>query len=443
MLRRTALAGALTPFFGRAAQRPPNILVLMPDQWRGMDLGTQPGAQVRTPNLDRLAAGGIQFDSAVANSPVCTPARAVLLTGKYSHQVEMAVNDVAIDSRHNTMAKVLRGRGYFTGLVGKWHLQGGPRMPGFVPPGERRMGFEFWAANICNHNYVQQTYFRDDPTPIAMPGYEVPYWTDLALEFVDKAKQSRRPYYLAVHYGPPHDPYLWPPGFEKKYDPAKIDLRKNWTGGARLGSREHIAAYYAAIEHLDEQMGRILSRVDDNTIVLFLSDHGDMLGSHGTMLKRKPWEESARVPMIFSWRGGLKGGWRTKTPISHIDVVPTLLGLAGASVPADMPGHNFAGYLRTRQGPSPSLAMLMSHTKTEGDEFAPWRGLRTERYKYARFKDKPWVLYDLAADPFEQNNLIGMKVMNSMMREFDREIEQWMEKTADRWDEQVDVLLRK
>jgi arylsulfatase A-like enzyme len=414
----------------------------MPDQWRGMDLGAQPGAQVRTPNLDRLAASGIQFDSAVANAPVCTPARACLLTGKYPHQVDMAVNDLPIDSGHNTIAKILAREGYFTGLIGKWHLQGGPRMPGFVPPGERRMGFEFWAANICNHSYLKQTYFRDDPTPIPMPGYEVPYWTDLALAFLDRAETARRPYFLCVHYGPPHDPYLFPPGFESRYDPAAITLRPNWKPGARLGSREHIAAYYAAIEHLDEQMGRLLRRAGSNTVVVFLSDHGDMLGSQGTSLKRKPWEESARIPLIFSWPGGLKGGWRTDTPISHIDLVPTLLGLAGLTPPSDMPGHNFAPFLRTRRGKTLTHSMLMSHSKTEDRQFDPWRGLRTPRYKYARFRDRPWVLYDMAADPYELHNLATSPSHAKLRAGFDRDIDAWIAATNDRWDEQVDVLLR-
>ena len=414
----------------------------MPDQWRGMDLGCAGNRQVSTPNIDALAARGVQFDSAVANTPVCCAARASLLTGRYAHQVNVAVNDLPLASEENGIAKMLARQGYYTGLIGKWHLEGGKRMPGFVEPGPRRQGFEFWAANICSHNYFEQTYFRDTPEPIAMKRYETFEWTELALEFLGKAKQRKQPYFLCVHYGPPHDPYNpMPPGFDKRHTPESIELRTNWkTGAKRFGEREDIAGYYAAIDCLDAEIGRLLKRADENTIVLFLSDHGDMLGSHGTFLKRKPWEESARVPMIFSWKnGGVTGGWRTSAPISHIDLVPTLLGLCGVKQTPAMPGNDLTQFLKTRGGRAPQHSMLMSHGKTEMEEWGPWRGLRTRKWKYARFKDKPWMLYDLEADPFEMTNLAARREHAALRAQFDREIETWMEKTADRWDEQVDA----
>ncbi|MDX2180626.1 MAG: sulfatase [Bryobacteraceae bacterium] len=428
---------------------PPNILFVMPDQWRGMDLGSQ-GAQVRTPNLDRLAARGVQFDNAVANTPVCSPARASLLTGQYAHSVDMAVNDLPLDDRHPTIAKILAKAGYYTGFVGKWHLHGGPRMPGYVPP-ERRQGYEFWAASICNHSYFEQVYFRDSPEPIRMPGYESYGWTELAIEFIEKAKLRRQPWFLSLQQGPPHDPYLWPPGFEKSYDPAAIAMRPNWSGGAKIagagtiGTRQHIAAYYAAIEALDREVGKLLEKIDSNTLVLFLSDHGDMLGSQNTALKRKPWEESCRVPLIFSGPG-IPQGWRTPQPISHIDLVPTMLGFAGQKPTPEMPGCDFSNFIRTRGRSKPKdlpkHSMLMSHSMTEARQFDPWRGLRTTRWKYARFENKPWVLYDLAADPFERTNLIGEARHAKLMAGFDREIETWQRHFNDSWAEQVDWRLR-
>src|SRR5689334_8307225 len=116
-------------------ERPPNILFIMPDQWRGMDMGCAGNDQVRTPNIDRLAAEGVQFKAAAANCPLCTPARSILLTGKYAHTTGTAVNDVPLRTSEETIANILARRGYYTGFVGKWHLQGGRREPGFVPPG--------------------------------------------------------------------------------------------------------------------------------------------------------------------------------------------------------------------------------------------------------------------------------------------------------------------
>lgn len=434
-----------------AAHRPPNILFVMPDQWRGMDLGFLGGSPVRTPYLDRLASQGVVFTSAVANTPVCTAARATLLTGQYAHSVGMAVNDLPLDTDANTIAKMLAKAGYYTGLIGKWHLEGGPRLPGYVAP-RRRQGFEFWAASICNHDYFRQVYFRDDPSPIRMPEYETYGWTKLAFEFLDIAAQRKQPWFLCLHQGPPHDPYLLPPGFEKAYDPKAIPMRPNWREGAvaangrPTGTREQIAAYYAAIECLDQEIGKVIARAGmANTVVLFLSDHGDMLGSHGMALKRKPWEESCLVPMIFAG-AGIPGGRRTAQPISHIDVVPTLLGLAGLTKTAEMPGFDFSGFLRSSgaQAPAgaPRRSMLASYGRTEARQFAPWRGLRTPKWKYARFEDRPWVLYDLERDPFEQRNLAEDANFEQVRAGFDREIAAWQREFSDDWTEQVDWPLR-
>src|SRR5213593_4513038 len=117
------------------AAAPPNILLIMPDQWRGMDLGSMGNTQVLTSNLDRLAREGVQFRNAIANTPVCTPARGMLLTGKYPHSCGVPVNDIALPAGEETIAKILAGRGYYTGFIGKWYLEGGKLDPGFVPSG--------------------------------------------------------------------------------------------------------------------------------------------------------------------------------------------------------------------------------------------------------------------------------------------------------------------
>ena len=434
-VRRREFLGSLA---AAGAAPPPNILFLMPDQWRGMDLGCAGNPQVRTPNLDRLAAEGVQFSNAVANCPVCTPARSILITGKYPHATGTAVNDVPLPDHETTIAEILAARGYYTGFIGKWHLEGGKRLPGFVPPGPRRQGFQFWAANICSHAYFNQQYFRDDPAPIRMTGYEAFTWTNLAIEFLEKA---RKPFCLYVEYGPPHDPYLEPPGFEKLYDPEKIQLRKNWKPGAqRFGTAKDIAGYYAAIACLDQEIGRLLARLDqlglrDNTIVLFTSDHGDMLGSQGTFLKRKPWEESVRVPGILRWPAGLRAGRKSDAPFSHVDVVPTLLGLCGGRSPVTMHGYDYSAYLQGRSTRTPEFAHLMIYTKTEANEYPPWRGLRSRKYKYARTRKQPWVLYDLENDPYELNNLVGDRKITAR---FDREIDNVMRRTRDSWEELQD-----
>ncbi|MCC6345329.1 MAG: sulfatase [Bryobacterales bacterium] len=445
MISRREFALGMAPAVVRGAAGPPNILFLMPDQWRGMDLGCAGNRQVRTPNLDRLASEGLRFTNATANCPVCTPARGILLTGRAPHENGTPVNDVPLKKDQPTIAKVLRKAGYYTGFVGKWHLHGGPRLPGFVPP-EERQGFEYWAANICSHNYFHSQYFRDDPTPIPIAGYDSTAWTDLSIEFLEKAKQ-RQPFCLYAQHTPPHDPYLAPPGHERDYRPEEIRLRKNWRAGAkRNGTSKDIAGYYAAINFLDSEMGRILRRLDElgmreNTIVYFLSDHGDMLGSHGTFLKRKPWEESTHVPGIMRWPGVIRAGRRSGALFSHLDAVPTLLGLCGVEIPETMEGFNFARHIRDGDKTGlPESTPLMIYTKTERNEWDCWRGLRTKRYKYARFQDRPWVLHDLEKDPFELRNLIDSAEHRKLMAGFDREIETRMDRVGDSWKELEDWL---
>lgn len=429
-----------------AAATPPNILFLMPDQWRGCDLGSMGNTQVRTPHLDRMAREGVQFTNAMANEPVCCAARAVLLTGKYPHAAGVAANDVPLPEDQTTIAQVLAKRDYATGFIGKWHLQGGQRLPGFVPPGARRFGFDYWAANICDHRCYDTHYFRDDPKPIPVRGYDTFAFTDCAMDFMTQAKRRQQPFCLYWQPTPPHNPYKIPPGFEGKYKASNVKLRPNWKAGAKqLGTAEDIANYYAAIECLDGEVGRLLAKVEelglrDNTIVYFLSDHGDMLGSHGTFLKRKPWEESVRVPSIFRWPGRMKAGTRLSQPFSHVDVVPTLLGLASAAGSDAMQGFDYSPVLLGRKTRTPEMAFIGNHTQTEAEEFPPWRGVRTERYKYARFRDKRWVLYDLKTDPYELTNLAAQPKFEKLMSRFDKAIDGHMDRTKDDWEELKDDL---
>jgi arylsulfatase A-like enzyme len=421
---------------------PPNILFIMPDQWRGMDLGCMGNSQVRTPNIDRLASQGINFTNAVANCPLCTPARAILQTGRYPHENGMQVNDVPLPLNERGLGTILHERNYLTGFVGKWHLHGGVRMPGFVPPGPRRHGFDFWAANICNHDYFNQQYFRNNPTPIHMQTYEVPAWTDLAIEFLEKAQSGTQPFCLYVDYGPPHDPYQVPPGYEGLYHPAGIQLRPNWQPGAPVfGLAPDIVGYYSAIACLDTQIGRLLARLNDlglaqNTIVVFTSDHGDMLGSHGTYSKRKPWEESVRVPAIMRMPEVIPAGVTSDAPFSHVDMVPTLLGLSGMRPEPQMQGFDYSSYLRGQSSTTPTFAHLMMYSQTEGGEFPPWRGIRSRKLKYARFQNKPWMLYDLEHDPYEMNNLLKSQ---SAPPELEHHVNWLMTTTRDSWTELHDA----
>ena len=395
--------------------------------------------QARTPHIDRLASEGVIMDNTFANTPVCCPARSILLTGQYCHRNGMVANDLRLRESSVSFAKELKKAGYRTGFVGKWHLDGGKRLPGFVPPGERRQGFDFWVANQCSHMHFRNTVFRDTPDPIVLDKFETDGYADFAVEFLKSARTGGQPFYLTVQWGPPHDPYKAPEEYSSKYDPAKLKMRPNYQQNDRTPNPKLLAEYYAMVTAIDDAVGRILKTVDDlglreNTIILYASDHGDMLGSQGERLKRKPWEESIKVPGIFRWPGKIKPGTRSNQFFTHVDFAPTLLGMAGLTPPKEMQGANLAAPVLSGKRSGPDSAFFQIFGPFSGDGTTDgWRGVRTDRYMYARYKDKPWVLYDVEKDPFQLKNLAGEASARSLQTEMDRKLAQWMERTGDNW----------
>ncbi|MFN0122572.1 MAG: sulfatase [Blastocatellia bacterium] len=423
----------------RAAKQRPNILFIFPDQLRAQALGCMGNPDVRTPHIDRLAAEGVLFRQTFANTPVCCPARANILTGKYAHKNGMVANDLRLRESETTLAELLRDAGYRTGFIGKWHLDGGPREPGFVPPGPRRQGFDFWAAHECSHRHFDNHYFRDDPAPIKLGKYEAEGWTDIAVDFLRAQATQTQPFMLMIQMGPPHDPYKAPPQYEAMYDAAKLQMRPNWVEGTRMGSRQDIASYYAQITAVDDQVGRLLNtlrelKLDDNTIVVFTSDHGDMLGSQGQRLKRKPWEESIRVPGIVRYPGHVEPGRKTNAMLTHVDLAPTLLTLAGVKAPRGMQGADLAPLILGRTQKGPDAAYFQIFGPYEGDATSHgWRGVRTSRYMYARSQQQAWVLYDLEQDPYQMKNLAADPAAASLRADMERRLNTWMRRTDDSW----------
>jgi arylsulfatase A-like enzyme len=432
MRRREFLALAAAP-----RPRRPNVLLLLPDQLRPQALGCMGNRDARTPHFDRLAREGLLLRNTFANSPVCCPARAILMTGQYCHVNGMVANDLRLRESRVTIAEILQGQGYRTGFIGKWHLDGGPRLPGYVPPGPRRQGFEFWAANECSHSHFKTQYFRDSPEPIPVDRFEPEAWTDEALAFLRQSSRERRPFFLCVFMGPPHDPYRAPDQYTRLFDPEKLEMRPNWKPAEGLPGRKEIAAYYAATTAVDEQVGRILASLDElgmaeDTIVLVSSDHGDMLGSHGQRLKRKPWEESIRVPGILRYPRRVKPGRSEEALFSHIDFAPTLLALCGVRARKTMQGANLADLVVGASRRAPDSVFFQIFGPYAGDRTEDgWRGVRTARYMYARYRSRPWVLYDLEKDPYQMNNLVDDAALRGQMEE---RLARWMRQTGDSWD---------
>ncbi|MCY3834140.1 MAG: sulfatase [Chloroflexi bacterium] len=429
----------------------PNVVCLLTDQWRLQALGYAGNTQVQTPNIDRLAGESLNFVHAVSGYSVCCPWRASFLTGQYPLTHGVIVNDVPmwrVGSRGHRPADTatltgnpvglgdaFKGAGYRTGYIGKWHVDGRGRRS-FIPP-ERRLGFDYFKALECSHEYNQSAYYdNDDQTIRFWDGYDVFAQTADAQDFIVGASRRdarcAKPFLLVLSWGPPHNPYeTAPPEYRELYNPPEIELRPNVPPAMADQAREWLAGYYAHCTAIDKSVGDIVDVLDkrglaDNTVLVFASDHGDMLGSQGEVRKQKPWEESIRVPFLLRYPAKFGREAREVAPFLNAhDIMPTLLGLCGLPIPDGVDGRDLSASVARRvpwtqtrrhcQVPdgradagSPGALLACFHPFGEwsrplgGREY---RGLRTARYTYCRTLQGPWLLYDNEADPYQLRNL--------------------------------------
>jgi len=419
--------------------RPHNLLLVFADQMRGQDMACAGNPQLITPSLDRLASEGVQCTNAISNCPVCTPSRGTLLTGLHPTAHGAIANDVPVRTDLDSLGTVLKGAGYKTGYVGKWHLDGVPRER-FTPPGPRRLGFDdYWAVWNCHHQYFKGRYFLDTDEVQHFDGYEPDGQTDLCIEFIEKHREE--PFALVLSWGPPHAPYeLVPERYLNMYDPDQVNLRPNVDASDPEKWRTMLARYYAAITALDADMGRLLEALDrlglaDDTLVVFTSDHGDMLGSQNIEKKEKPWEESISIPLIMRAPGLLPTGQRSDTLTGVMDMMPTMLDLLGVDSSAGMHGRSVAPLLQGRGGDAPEsvpigIPIIVDQGASVG--LPEWRGVRTMRYTYTRlFTGEGWVLYDNQEDPYQQNNLIDDSSRADVRAQLDALTDQWLTRLDD------------
>jgi len=427
-----------------ARKERPNVLFVLADQLRGCSVGHAGQEPVLTPNLDRFADESLRLTRAVANAPVCCPMRASLLTGLHPLAHGVITNDVALPVDVVSIADVLSQNGYHTAYIGKWHLDG-PDRGCFTPPGARRHGFQFWAAANCHHNYFEGFYYRDDPEPLWFDDYEPCGQTDLAIEYLANIRRADAPFFLFLSWGPPHCPYEQVPlRFRQMYDAEQIPLRPNVV----QADREVIAGYYAHVTALDWNFGRLLRALDrlglcENTIVVFTSDHGDMLFSHNRGWKCKPWHESVIVPFLIRWPGRVPAGAIDGTPFGLVDVMPSLLGLCGISVPDHVQGMDLSHVLLGKEGFRPRSQIIHQHHCPRTFSFREWRGVITATHTYARFRDQGWVLYDDIRDPYQMQNLIESEEAKNLRAQLDEEVSIWLERLEDEFEPGEELTRRR
>lgn len=418
-----------------AEDTPPNLLVVFTDQQSFDMLGCYGNTQMHTPNLDRLASDGVRFEYCISSTPVCTPYRGMLLSGMHPLRNGAFENDVnMLPGNGEYFAEVLRDNDYRTGYVGKWHLYGGDRARP-VPAGLYRYGFDdvFLSDNVSldfdGGFYYDQ--FTGEKIDFPADEWVVYSQTDQAVEFIDQSP-TNQPWALFTSWHPPHDHgggYDAPPELEAFYDPDTVVLRSTMTDSPEV--RTNFAGYMSMITGCDFAFGRLMEklraeRIDDNTIIVFTSDHGDLHGAHGRpWAKSFPEDESVRVPLIIRYPEKLRSRV-SELLVGSLDLMPTLLGLMDISAPSSCDGQNLTPHLLAEDDDAVASVPLMNYAPS-------WRGVFTKDFTYSELADGSTstlnfdCLYDRQSDPVQAVNMFDDPTYAVQQQQLKDQMQQWLD----------------
>lgn len=440
-------------------QRMPNVLWICPDQQRADTIASMGNPHIRTPHLDALARQSVTFTNAFCQTPICSPSRGSFMTGRYPRETNIKSNSEYIRPDEKLISRILADQGYDCGLAGKLHLS--PCDHHFV---EKRIDdgyrvFE-WSHDISNNwpgnnqwrNWLEtqsvkwpvptQAQRKADVWGVPMdPKYTQTAWCSAeAIKFM-KSQAPDKPWMMSVHMYQPHAPYFPTEEYLQRYDPDKMPLpaykegelenkpsfqktdHQGAYGGhgksfANESDQEHrntTAAYYAMIEQVDTEVGRMMKTLDelgmaDNTIVIYMSDHGDMLGDHGIYEKGPYFYDClTRVPLIIRWPGKYKAGLKVDALVELVDLAPTIMDAASLTTPAGMQGKSLTPLLMgTSREHRDSVYMEYYNAVAKYTPAPMATCVRTDNFKVAYWQTLSMgELYDLKNDPGEVNNLWG------------------------------------
>ena len=436
----------------------PQTVLIMTDTQRTDMVGCYGNRDMKTPNIDRIAAGGIRFDRAYTCQPVCGPARAALFTGTYPHSNGSWANSMPLGDNVKTVGQRLRDRGVRTAYIGKWHLDGGDYFGlGRCPDG---WDPDFWYDMRCYLEELRPEERRASRDPTMTDRGEV------AEEFTFGYRVARRAvdflerhgdedFLLVVSFDEPHHPFLCPEPFASMYReyelPGSANLRdplsdkpphlKAWAGAYPLADAVHVRhpRYFGCNSFVDHEVGRVLDAIDriaPGARLIYTSDHGDALGSHRIHGKGPTiYDEVTRIPLIMREPGSARAGTACPHPVSHVDVVPTILEHFGVPVPRLLEGRSLAPCLRDAAA-RVNEAVFIEFGRYEIDHdgfggFQPLRCVFDGRYKLGINLLSTDELYDLEADPAETVNLIEAPRCARVRDRLHDLLLDWMNRTRD------------
>lgn len=439
----------------------PNVIYIFADQWRRDAVGFMGREQVMTPHIDQFAEQSLCFEQAVTSTPICSPHRASLMTGKYALSSGVYTNcklglPIGLEESEITISDVLKQANYATAYIGKWHLDcpeqnfeqhpksGARDWDAYTPPGAKRHQFDYWYSYGTYDEHLTPHYWQDSEEMMQINEWSVKHETDMALQYIDKVCGNNEPFAMFLSWNPPHSPFdLVPEQYKQQYenysieplpnviiqDPFLVHTGEEIPGGAIVW-QQMIKDYYAAITGIDEQFARIINKLEqlklvDNTIVVLTADHGELMGAHGFVAKHSWHEESIGVPFMIRYPEQLKPA-RLQCVLNTVDIMPTLLDIIGLDIPSTVQGKSMITNIIEEQQqeniddewaevayisafPGRMAAIEQFQMAALNHLHYGWRGVRSRSFTYVVNKGYApestvqRLLYDLKADPLQRS----------------------------------------
>jgi N-acetylglucosamine-6-sulfatase len=454
LLGSTAIAGAADSLaLPRLANaKPRNVVLILSDDHRYDAMGFMGHPFLQTPHLDSIAAGGVHLKNACVTTALCSPSRASILTGLYTHRHRVIDNQRAIPPGTRFFPEYLQAAGYATAFVGKWHMGGESDAP--------RPGFDHWVSFKGQGTYLPSPAgLNINGKKVEQKGYITDELADYAVDWLKAQRPAEKPFFLFLSHKAVHANFTPALRHAGRYQNAKWrrpasaedkpesntgkprwvrDQRNSWHGidfpyHSDLDVEQYYKSYCETLLAVDESVGRVLQQLKsmgahDDTLVIYMGDNGFMFGEHGLIDKRVAYEESIRVPMVMQCPGLFSGGRVVEQVVANIDIAPTILEVAGLAKPRDMDGLSFLPLAQSKTTAWRDYFLYVYYWEKNYPQTPTMFALRGDRYKYITYYGL-WdtdELYDLQADRGEQRNLIRQPEHRAIAREMETKLYELM-----------------